>query len=179
MLGSPIPTHAVLERGVSPELRGDIGVRLSSTAAMAIEYQTLKSLAAKGDQGAGGLVTELDALGAIVPTTYPCDLLGVRNPAGPLEVVWAAGRPLDVGTGFDRLTTYRGRLYTSIAAIKRAQANPAAAVSGFAARGPDAEKYLRGTLAANESALRGLDEEIRQHGGLLTRAKVYLAGVEG
>ena len=82
VLGPPMPTHAVLEHGVSPALRGDIGVRLSSTAAMGIEYQTLKALASKGDQGAGDLVTELDALGVIVPATYPCNILGVRNPGG-------------------------------------------------------------------------------------------------
>ena len=179
LLGPPMPTHAVLERGVSPALRGDLGVRLASTAALAIEYQTLKALAARGDQGASGLVGELDALGTIVPATYPASLLGVRNPGGPLEVVWAAGRPLDVGAGFDRVTTYRGRLYVSIAAIKRAQANAATAVAGFPTRGPDAEKYLREQLAANESALKALDEEIRKHEALLARTKVYLAGVEG
>ena len=103
----------------------------------------------------------------------------MRNPGGPLEVVWAAGRPLDVGAGFDRVTTYRGRLYVSIAAIKRAQANAATAVAGFPTRGPDAEKYLREQLAANESALKALDEEIRKHEALLARTKVYLAGVEG
>ena len=64
-------------------------------------------------------------------------------------------------------------------AIKRAQANSAVAVSGFPARGPDAEKYLREQLAANESALKTLDDQIRQRETLLTRAKIYLAGVEG
>jgi len=92
VLGPPIPTHAVLERGVSPALSGDLGVCLSSTAAMATEYQTLKVLAANGDTGARGLVTELDTLGSIVPAAYPCNLLGVRNPGGPLETIWAAGR---------------------------------------------------------------------------------------
>ena len=179
VLGPPMPTHAVLERGVSPALRGDIGVRLASTAAMGSDYQTLKALAARGDTGARGFVTDMDALGALVPAAYPCDLLGQRNPGGPLEVVFAKGRPLDVGAGFDRVATYRGRLYTSIAAIRRAQANPAAAVGGFAARGPEAEAFLRGELSANEAALKALDDDLRGHSALLTNVRVYLAGVEG
>ena len=179
VLGPPITTHAVLERGISPALQGDLGVRLSSTASMASEYQTLKVLAAKGDTGARGLVTELDALAPIVPAAYPCNLLGQRDPNGPLDIIRAAGRPLEVGTGFERVTTYRGQLYTSMAAIKRAQTNAAAPVAGFPARGADADRYLREQLAANEAALKALDDQIQQHGTLLTRAKVYLAGVEG
>jgi hypothetical protein len=84
-----------------------------------------------------------------------------------------------VGTGFERVTTYRGRLFSSINAIKRTQANPAAPVGGFAARGADADAFLREQLAANEAALKALDDQMQQHGTLLTRAKVYLAGVEG
>jgi hypothetical protein len=179
VLGPPIATHAVLERGVSPALRGDLGVRLSSTAALAADYQTLKALSSQGDAGARGLVTELDAIAPIVPAAHPCNLLGQRNPNGPLEVVTAAGRPLEVGTGFERVTTYRGQLNRSVLAIKRTQANPAAAVMGFAARGPEADAYLREQLAANEAALKMLDEQMQRHGALLTRAKVYLAGVEG
>ena len=179
MLGPPIPTHAVLERGISPALRGDLGVRLSSTAAMASEYEALRTLARRGDDGAKDLVAQLDGLAPIVPATYPCNLLGVRNPGGPLETIRAAGRPLEVGTGFERVTTYRGQLYTSIAAIKLAQANPATAVADFPARGREADRHLREQLAANETALKALDEQIQQHGTLLTRAKVYLAGVEG
>ena len=179
VLGPPIPTHTVLERGVSPALRGDLGVRLSSTAAMASDYQTLKTLSSRGDSGARGLVSELDALAPLVPAAYPCNLLGQRNPGGPLEVVAAAGRPAEVGTGFERVTTYRGRLFSSINAIKRTQANPAAPVGGFAARGADADAFLREQLAANEAALKALDDQMQQHGTLLTRAKVYLAGVEG
>jgi hypothetical protein len=99
VLGPPMPTHAVLERRVSPALRGDVGVRLASTAALAADYQTLKTLAAKGDVGARGFVTDLDALGALVPAAYPCNILGQRNPGGPLEVIWTKGRALDVGTG--------------------------------------------------------------------------------
>jgi hypothetical protein len=178
-LGPPIPTHAVLERGVSPALRGDLGVRLSSTAAMASEYEALRALARRNDDGAKDLVAQLDGLAPIVPAAYPCNLLGVRNPGGPLETIRAAGRPLEVGTGFERVTTYRGQLYTSIAAIKRAQANPATAVAGFPARGAEADRHLREQLAANEAALKALDEQLQQHGTLLTRAKVYLAGVEG
>jgi hypothetical protein len=178
VLGPPMPTHAVLERGVSPALRGDLGVRLASTAAMAADYQTLKMLAAKGDAGARGFVTDLDALGSLVPAAYPCNILGQRNPGGPLEAVWAKGRPLDVGTGFDRVMTYRGRLYTSIAAIRRAQANLGAAVASFPARGPEAEAFLRDELAANESARNALDDDLRGHSPLLTRARVYLVGVE-
>lgn len=179
VLGPPIPTHAVLERGMSPALRGDLGVRLASTAAMASEYHALKELARKGDAGAKGLVTEMDALAPIVPATYPANLLGVRNPRGPLETIWSAGRPLNVGEGFDRVTTYRGQLYASIAAIKRAEADPTAAVAGFPTRGPEAERYLREQREANEAALKALDGQIQQHTTLLTRAKVYLAGVEG
>ena len=179
VLGPPIPTHAVLERGVSPALRGDLGVRLASTAALASDYQTLKTLSAQGDPGARGLVTELDALAPLVPATYPCNLLGQRDPAGPLTVVTAAGRPADVGTGFERITTYRGQLNRSVAAIKRAQANPAAPVAGFAARGAEADAFLREQLAANEAALKALDDQMQRHGALLTRTKVYLAGVEG
>jgi hypothetical protein len=178
VLGPPMPTHSVLERGVSPAVRGDVGVRLSSTAAMAADYQTLKTLAAKGDAGARGLVTDLDALGGVVPAAYPCNILGQRNPGGPLEAIWAKGRPLDVGTGFDRVMAYRGRLYTSIAAIRRAQADPRAAVAAFAARGPEADDFLRGELAANEAALRTLHDDLRGHRSLLTKARVYLEGVE-
>src|SRR5262249_56726716 len=83
VLGPPIPTHAVLERGVSPALRGDLGVRLSSTAAMASDYQTLKTLSARGDSGARGLVTELDALAPLVPTAYPRNLLAQPEPRRP------------------------------------------------------------------------------------------------
>ena len=178
VLGPPMPTHSVLERGVSPAVRGDVGVRLSSTAAMAADYQTLKTLAVKGDAGARGLVTDLDALGGVVPAAYPCNILGQRNPGGPLEAIWAKGRPLDVGTGFDRVMAYRGRLYTSIAAIRRAQADPRAAVAAFAARGPEADDFLRGELAANEAALRTLHDDLRGHRSLLTKARVYLEGVE-
>jgi len=176
-LGPPIPTHAVLEHGVSPALRGDADVGLSWTATTATEYQTLRMLAEKGNAGARGLVAELDALGAVVPATYPCDLLGQRNSGGPIETIFAAGRPLDVGTGFERVTTYRGRLFSSIAAIKRAQGDPTTAVTGFNRRGAEAESRLRESLAANEDALKGLDAEIQRHGALLTRAKMYL--IEG
>jgi hypothetical protein len=84
MLGPPIPTHAVLERGISPALRGDRGVRLSSTAAMASEYEALRALARRNDDGAKDLVAQLDGLAPIVPAAYPCNLLGVRNPGGSL-----------------------------------------------------------------------------------------------
>lgn len=84
-----------------------------------------------------------------------------------------------MGTGFERVTTYRGRLFASINSIKRALADPTAPVGGFAARGPDADAHLREQLTANEAALRALDDQMQQHGTLLTRAKVYLAGVEG
>jgi hypothetical protein len=178
-LGPPIPTHAVLERGVSPALRGDIGVRLSSTAALDLDYGTLKALGDKGDANAKQLVTELDALGPLAPATYPCNLLGVRNPGGPLVVIRASGTPLGAEAGFDRVTLYRGQLLTSIRAIKRAQANPAAAVTGFAARGPEAEAYLREQLKANEAALGAVDAGLDKHSALLTRAKTFLAGVEG
>src|SRR4029453_8520590 len=158
---------------------GDLGVRLSSTAAMASDYQTLKTLSARGDSGARGLVSELDARAPLGPPAYPCNLLGQRNPGGPLEVVAAAGRPAEVGTGFERVTTYRGRLFLSINAIKRTQADSAAPVAGFAARGPAADGYLREQLPANEGAVKALDDQMQQHGTLLPRAKVYLAGVEG
>ena len=179
VLGPPIPTHAVLERGVSPALRGDIGVRLSSTAALDLDYGTLKALGDKGDTNAKQLVTELDALSPLAPATYPCNLLGVRNPGGPLVVVRASGTPLGAEAGFDRVTLYRGQLLTSIRAIKRAQGNPAAAVTGFPTRGPEAEAYLREQLKANEAALAGVDGGLEKHSALLTRAKTFLAGVEG
>jgi hypothetical protein len=88
--------HDSCSHDVSDRLRSGvpstIASSLSSTEAMATEYQTLKVLAANGDTGARGLVTELDTLGSIVPAAYPCNLLGVRNPGGPLETIWAAGR---------------------------------------------------------------------------------------
>jgi len=79
----------------------------------------------------------------------------------------------------ERVTTYRGQLNRSVAAIRRAQANPAAPVAGFTARGAEADAFLREQLAANEAALKALDDQMQRHGALLTRTKVYLAGVEG
>jgi hypothetical protein len=77
------------------------------------------------------------------------------------------------------VATYRGRLYTSIAAIRRAQVDPQAAVGGFTPRGPEADAFLRSELAANEAALKALNDDLRAHSALLTKARVYLAGVEG
>ena len=179
VLGPPMPTHAVLEHGVSPALRGDIGVRLPANAALDLDYGTLKALGDKGDAGARQLVTELDALGPLVPATYPCNILSVRNPGGPLVVIHPTGSPLGSEVGFDRVTLYRGQLLTSIRAIKRAQANPEAAVTGFATRGPEADAYLREQLKANEAALAAINAGLEKHSALLTRAKTFLAGLEG
>ncbi len=179
VLGPPMPTHAVLERGVSPALRGDIGVRLSSTAALDLDYGTLRALGDKGDANAKQLVAELDALSPLAPAAYPCDLFGVRTPGGPLVVIRAAGSPLGAEAGFDRVTLYRGQLLASIRALKRAQGNPTAAVTGFNPRGPEAEAYLREQLKANEAALAVVDAGLEKHSALITRAKTFLAGVEG
>ena len=171
LLGPPMPTHAVLERGVSPALRGDLGVRLSSTAALAIEYQTLRP--SPRWPKARGARRRSDAARAIVPPPIPATSSGPQS-RGPSR--WCcAGRSRRAG--FDRVPTYRGRLYSrSPRSSGRSQC--AASSRAFPARA-DAEKYLREQLAANESALKALDDEIRRHETLLTRTKVYLAGVEG
>jgi len=179
VLGPPMPTHAVLEHGVSPALRNDVAVRLSSNATLGLDYGTLKALDNKGDTTAKQLVTEFDALEALAPATYPCNILSVRTPGGPLMVIRAVGSPLGTAAGFDRVTFYRGQLLASIRAIKRAQGNPAAAVTGFTTPGPDAEVYLREQLKANEVALSEVDAGLEKHSALLTRMRTFLAGVEG
>lgn len=179
VLGPPMPTQAVLERGVSPVLRGDIGVRLSSNAALDLDYGTLKELGKKGDPSAQQLVTELDALGSLAPQAYPCNLLGQRVSGGPLVVTQRAGSPLDAGSGFDRVTIYRGQLLVSIRAIQRAQANPSVKVADFSPRGPEAEAFLGEQLKANQAALDAINAGLERHSALLMRAKTFLAGVEG
>ena len=179
VLGPPMPTHAVLEHGVSPALRSDVVVRMSSNATLDSQYGTLTALSKRGDANAKQLVAELDALGTLAPPTYPCNILGVRAPGGPLMVTSAVGSPLDSVAGFDRVTLYRGQLLGSINAIKRAQANPAVAVTGFTTPGPEAETYLREQLKANEAALSAVDAGLEKHSALFTRMRTLLAGVEG
>ena len=169
-LGAPIPTHAVLEYGLSPSEGGS--TRLFATAAMTFAYAELTRQAE--DARAKEYVDELNELSALVPGRWPCNLFGFDTATGPLKVQAEAGTSLGQQSGdFLAVTRYRSALIDSIEELRRTMGNPALQVDGFHPRDQRAEDYLAAQLAANASALAQFDAEFNQHSALLRRAVNY------
>lgn len=104
VLGASIPTHAVLRQGFKfPP------TSLAPIASLADAYDSLVARKARGDKGAAGYVAQLDALAALVPAEYPCNIYD-----GKLTVRSRAGTRLEGDLkGFRAVSFYRGSLALS------------------------------------------------------------------
>src|SRR5262245_4689962 len=168
-LGSPIPTHAVLEGrvGAGGSTVFEPDTQLRSGSLLIAVYQVLGR---RNDAEAKALTTRLDALARRLPERYPCTVYQMSGPQSlkPREGA-SAGDQLRA-QNFRGLVEYRGDLATSLNNLRLALANPKIAVAGHAPRTVATDEFLRGEIARTEGALKQVNDLLAEQNPLIREA---------
>lgn len=125
-LGAPMPTYAVLERGVVPADRDEVPAYVAAVTARDIAtYRAIKAISAIQEDpqaaDAATILQEIDQIAAVtVPATYPVAIWGQRPDAAPIEQI-RAGTAVPNATGpYRALVTYIAQLDASQKALMEA-----------------------------------------------------------
>jgi hypothetical protein len=180
MLGSPIPTHAILEGRMDPGGKTvfEPANQFRSSTLMVTIHRVLDGRKAR-DEHARQLVVSLDALATRLPERYPLTLNELPGPNGPLMVRQgaSAGDPIQ-RANFRSVVQYRGDLLASLEALREASRNPLVLVAGQPTRTAATNQFLQDEMTRTEVVLKQVNAMLAEQTPLLREAADYAAATQ-